>query len=152
MLVVEEAQQAVLDEVGVLETENVRFSESLGRILREDVRASRDIPEADNTAMDGYAVRSGDVAAAPVVLNVIEDLPAGRVGAKALTPGTAIRIMTGALLPRGADAVVPVELTDAGSESVTVQKSVEPGANIRRGGEDMRAGQVVLQSGTKIGA
>lgn len=152
MLVVEEAQQAVLGEVGVLEPEKVRFHEALGRVLREDVRANRDIPEGDNTAMDGYAVLSADLASAPVVLKVIEDLPAGKVASKAVTPGTAIRIMTGALLPRGADAVVPVELTDAGSDAVTVHKSVEPGANIRRGGEDMRAGQIVLASGTRLGA
>lgn len=151
MLIVEEAQQAVLEEVRLLEAERVRFTEALGRVLREDVAAMRDVPEADNTAMDGYAVRSADLANPPLTLRVIEDLPAGKVATRRVEQGTAIRIMTGALIPAGADAVVPVELTDGGDDSVRVTKSVAAGANVRRGGEDMRSGDIVLRSGTPIG-
>jgi molybdopterin molybdotransferase len=156
MLPVEEAQQAVLSEVTLLGAEQIVFADALGRILREEVRATRDIPEADNTAMDGYAVRAADVEQAsdstPVTLRVIEDLPAGEVATKRLERGGAIRIMTGALIPAGADAVVPVELTDAGGAAVRVFRPVKIGANVRRGGEDMRAGEVVLPAGTCLGA
>lgn len=151
MLPVEEAQQAVLAEVAMLGVERVAFTDALGRVLREDVRATHDLPQADNTAMDGYAVRAGDTATPPVTLRVIEDLPAGRVATRRVEAGTAIRIMTGAPIPEGADAVVPVELTDADGESVKIKQSVKAGANIRRGGEDMRAGEVVLAAGMPIG-
>ncbi|MEO8216605.1 MAG: gephyrin-like molybdotransferase Glp [Acidobacteriota bacterium] len=155
MIPVEEAQQRVLAEVGLLGTEQVPLVEALGRVLREDVRSMRDIPEADNTAMDGYAVRSSDVAdasvAKPVTLRVIEDLPAGTVSMKHVDPGTAIRIMTGALIPPGADAVVPVELTDAGSQSVQVNVPVAARANLRSRGEDMTRDSVVLTAGTRLG-
>ena len=155
MLPVEEAQQAVLAEVSLLETERIAFTESAGRVLREDIHAVHDVPHGDNTAMDGYAVRSADVASAAegaaVSLRVIEDLPAGKVATRAVEPGTAIRIMTGALMPAGADTVVPVELTDAGGDSVRVFTAVAGGANIRRRGEDMKKGDVVLAAGTPVG-
>lgn len=156
MLPVEEAQERVLAEVRLLGMEKVGLSDALGRVLREDVLAVRDVPLRDNSAMDGYAVRAADVsgasAEAPVVLDVIEDVPAGRVATKSLEPGTAIRIMTGALLPEGSDAVVPVELTDAGSERVSVARPVKPRANVRKRAEDMREGDVVLRAGMRIGA
>src|SRR5260370_18407193 len=123
MLPVEEAQQRVLDEVTELGAEDVPLLEAHGRVLREDVLAPFDIPPADNTAMDGYAVRAEDVANAPVDLRVIEDLPAGSVATRRVEPGTAIRIMTGALMPDGADCVANVEITDAGSEGV---KGLQP--------------------------
>ncbi|HET7710498.1 MAG TPA: gephyrin-like molybdotransferase Glp [Thermoanaerobaculia bacterium] len=156
MLAVEEAQQRVLDEVALLGTENVAFTETLGRVLREDVTAVEDIPQGDNTAMDGYAVRAEDIAAAtdeaPVVLQVIEDLPAGATSAVTVKEGTAVRIMTGALIPRGADTVAHVEITDGGSDRVKVFRPLTSGTNVRRQGEDMRAGAVVLESGTPLGA
>src|SRR5207248_1485226 len=102
---------------------NVVFTDALGRVLREDVRATSDVPQGDNTAMDGYAVRAEDIANPPVRLRVIEDLPAGTVASKRVEPGMAIRIMTGALIPDGADTVAHVEITDGGSEVVIVQKS-----------------------------
>lgn len=151
MLSVEEAQARVLDAVVALPAEQVPLAEAQGRILREDVIAPIDVPQGDNTAMDGYAVRAEDVAGAPVSLRVIDDLPAGSVPAVELQPGTAIRIMTGALMPTGADAVVNVEITDAGSEVVQILEPVRRGANIRRRGEDMAAGDVVLVSGAVIG-
>ncbi|HVT05751.1 MAG TPA: gephyrin-like molybdotransferase Glp [Thermoanaerobaculia bacterium] len=156
MLPVEEAQRLVLEEVEILGLEKVVFTEALGRILREDVRATYDLPQADNTAMDGYAVRSADVGKAteraPAKLEVIEDLPAGSVAIKSLVEGTAIRIMTGAPIPDGADAVVPVELTDAGDSEVSIHKGVKAAENIRRRGEDMRAGEIVLRSGLLLRA
>src|SRR6266550_1906629 len=118
MIEVEEAQRRVLAEVPVFESEEVALVDALGRVLRQDVAAPEDVPQRDNSAMDGYAVRADDVAGAPLSLRVIEDLPAGTVAAKRVDAGTAIRIMTGALLPEGADAVVQVELTDGGSDFV----------------------------------
>jgi len=152
MLPVEEAQERVLAEVRVLDAELVSLEDALGRALREDVAAPHDVPEGDNTAMDGYAVRADDVANAPVTLRVIEDLPAGAIAHKRVEPGTAIRIMTGALMPEGADAVVQVELTDAGSEMVLVKSGVTKGSNIRRRGEDMRAGDAIMSAGTPLRA
>src|SRR5713101_1564844 len=152
MLSVEEAQERVLAEIAVIGTERVAFTEALGRVLREDVVSPADIPQADNTAMDGYAVRADDIANPPVRLKVIEDLPAGTVATHRVEKGTAIRIMTGALIPDGADTVAHVEVTDAGSDFVTVKESLKRGTNLRKRGEDMRAGDVVLHAGTSIGA
>lgn len=155
MIAVEEAQRRVLEETPILGTEVVPLGEALGRVLREDVRAVRDVPSSDNSAMDGYAVIAGDVAEAtgdaPARLRVIEDVPAGRVADRRLERGTAIRIMTGALLPDGADCVVPVEQTDGGSDAVAVAAPVRKGANVRARGEDMREGDVILRSGCRLG-
>ncbi|MGH9458641.1 MAG: molybdopterin molybdotransferase MoeA [Thermoanaerobaculia bacterium] len=154
MLPVEEAQARVLDAVRVLGTEVVPLGEAIGRVLREDVRAIRDVPLRDNSAMDGYAVLASDVEGpskeSPARLRVVEDVPAGRLATRRVEPGTAVRIMTGALLPEGADVVVPVELTNAGSELLEVHRPVRAGANIRRRGEDMREGEIVLTAGTRI--
>jgi molybdopterin molybdotransferase len=152
MIPVEEAQERVLAEVQPLGTEQVTFTDALGRVLREDVRARIDVPQGDNTAMDGYAVRADDIANAPVSLRVVENLPAGTVAMKRVEAGTAIRIMTGALMPEGADTVAHVEITDAGSEVVRVNEPLRKGTNIRRRGEDMHAGDVVLVDGTPIHA
>jgi molybdopterin molybdotransferase len=152
MIEVEEAQRRVLAEVPIFESDEVPLLDALGRVLREDIVAPDDVPQRDNSAMDGYAVRAEDVAGAPLSLRVVEDLPAGTVATKRVEPGTAIRIMTGALLPEGADSVVQVELTDAGSDVVRILESVKAGANVRRRGEDMRAGDVVLGDGTPIHA
>jgi len=152
MIAVEEAQQRVLSEVGLLGTERVVFTDALGRVLREEIRANADVPAADNTAMDGYAVRAADIANPPVRLRVVEDLPAGTVATQRVEPGTAIRIMTGALMPDGADTVAHVEITDAGSDFVLVNQPLRTGTNVRRRGEDMREGDVVLVDGTPVGA
>lgn len=155
MLAVEEAVERTLAEVRVLGTEKVVLSDALGRVLREDVIAIRDVPLGDNSAMDGYAVLASDVQGAssekPAVLRVVEDVPAGRVATSRVEPGTAIRIMTGALIPDGADVVVPVELTDAGSGSVVIFNPVPRGGNLRARGEDMKQGEVVLSSGSLLG-
>jgi molybdopterin molybdotransferase len=156
MIAVEEAQERVLAEVQALDAEAVAFAEAHGRVLREDVLATYDVPQKDNTAMDGYAVRAEDIAGAsdgaPVLLKVVEDLPAGTVAARRVEAGTAIRIMTGALMPDGADTVAHVEITDAGSDVVRVFRPLRRGTNIRRRGEDMHTGDVVLRDGTPIHA
>ncbi len=152
MLTVPEAQERVLAEVTVLGDEAVSFADAFGRVLREDVLADADAPAADNSAMDGYAVRAADVTNAPVSLRVVGDVPAGHVASARVEPGTAMRIMTGAFVPDGADAVAQVEITDGGRETVIVQQAVAAGANIRRRGDDMRAGDVVLRTGTRVGA
>jgi molybdopterin molybdotransferase len=108
------------------------------------------LPPFDNSAMDGYAVRAAEVASVPVTLPVAEDIPAGRTDVPPLAPGTAHRIMTGAMLPAGADAVVQVELTDGGTSSVQVRSSVREGTHLRRAGEDVAAGSVVLTAGTVL--
>lgn len=129
----------------------VPIAEALGLVLADDVVAPLSLPGFDNSAMDGYAVVAEDVAAAtpeqPVVLPVAEDIPAGRTDVLTLKPGTAHRIMTGAPVPAGATAVVPVEATDGGVDTVTIRAGATPGRHIRRAGEDVTAGTTVLRSG-----
>ncbi len=155
MIRVEEAQRRVLEEVAVGVAERVLLADASGRVLREDVVAPRDLPSGDNSAMDGYAVRAADVASAsadaPAVLHVVDDIPAGVVPTREVEAGTASRIMTGALVPPGADAVAQVEITDAGSTEVRLFRPVAAGTNIRRRGDDMRAGSIVLRAGMTIG-
>lgn len=151
MLSVEEAQRRVMAEIVLGPAEPVSLDDALGRVLREDVIATGDMPPADNSAMDGYAVRAQDLEAVPVRLPVTDDIPAGHPPARLLEPGTAMRIMTGAFVPERADTVVQVELTDGGTDVVTIRKALPFGANIRRRGDDMRAGQVVIRAGVRIG-
>jgi molybdopterin molybdotransferase len=153
-LQVEAAQESILSQVPLLGAEVVGLREARTRVLREDVIAPFDVPERDNSAMDGYAVLAADTASAtdesPAVLQVIEDIPAGAIARETVRPGTAARIMTGALVPAGADAVVQVEWTDGGDSEVRVRRGVKPGANIRSRGEDMRSGDAVLRAGTVL--
>lgn len=131
------------------------LAECLGLVLAEDLVSPIDLPPFDNSAMDGYAISMADIVGAsteqPVILPVCADIPAGRVDVVQLAPGAAARIMTGAPVPLGADAVIPVEKTDAGIEQVTVHTEVMLGANIRRGGEDVATGTHVLMAGTVLG-
>ncbi|MBK0865688.1 MAG: molybdopterin molybdotransferase MoeA [Saccharopolyspora sp.] len=131
------------------------LADCLDLALAEDLVAAIPLPPFDNSAMDGYAVRSVDVAEAgpddPVTLPVSEDVPAGRIDSPPLQPGTAHRIMTGAQMPAGADAVVPVERTDAGTSEVRLHASVQPGAHLRRAGEDVQVGTAVLHAGVSLG-
>ncbi|GAA4597920.1 molybdopterin molybdotransferase MoeA [Planotetraspora phitsanulokensis] len=130
----------------------VELERALGCVLAEDVSSPVPLPPFDNSAMDGYAVRAEDVAAAPVSLPVIEDIPAGDAELRAIGPGLVTRIMTGAPLPAGADAVVPVEWTDGGTTRVTIHKPAGAGHAVRRAGEDVKGGDLVLGEGTRIGA
>jgi len=127
------------------------LAETLGLTLAEEVIAPLSLPGFDNSAMDGYAVLAADVATAsettPVRLPVSEDIPAGRTDIPTLQPGTAHRIMTGAPLPYGATAVVPVEVTDGAVDTVTIRAGAAEGQHVRRAGEDVTAGTTVLQAG-----
>lgn len=127
---------------------------ALGLVLADDVVARLALPVFDNSAMDGYAVRAEDTAAAtpehPVVLPVAGDIPAGHTDALTLHPNTAHRIMTGAPVPAGTTAVVPVEDTDGGLDTVAIRKPRPPGAHIRRAGEDVAPGTTVLRAGQVV--
>ncbi len=121
----------------------------------EDISSAVNLPGFDNSAMDGYAVRAQDVAPAtsarPVRLPVVGEVPAGRPAPHKLSPGTAMKIMTGAPVPGGADAIVPYEATDRGADEVLISTPSEPGQHIRRVGEDVEAGTVVLHEGDQLG-
>ncbi len=148
---VSEAQRLVLESVAVFESEQVRLEQSLGRVLAEEVHANRDQPPYDISAMDGYALRSADLANIPATLEIVEDIKAGDMPSKILAPGQCARIMTGAPMPQGADAVIRVEDTEAKPDNrVQINLSVKPGNDIRRLGENMRNGEVVLTTGTAI--
>jgi len=154
MLGVEEALERVLTAFQPLEPERVPVLEALGRVLTEDLLADMDIPPLTNTAMDGYAVRAADTDGAgpdrPARLRVIYDLAAGYTTDVAVRPGTAIRIMTGAPLPPGADAVVQFEDTAREGEWVHIFKGVPVGRNVRQAGEDVQRGALILPRGSEV--
>ncbi|MET9232345.1 gephyrin-like molybdotransferase Glp [Lentzea sp. NPDC003310] len=148
---VAEHRQRVADLVGAMPVLQLPLEECLGLVLATDVIAPLDLPPFDNSAMDGYAVRAADLAGdLPVRLPVADDIPAGRTELSPLAAGTVQRIMTGAPVPPGADAVVQVEWTDGGTETVTIDRAVQPGQNIRTGGDDVRKGDPVLAAGTVL--
>ena len=150
-----EALAQILAQTPVLGFETVSLGEVLGRVLGEDVRSTRVLPPADNSAMDGYAVCAADCARAredaPVWLPVTFEVPAGRTDVPALARGTAARIFTGAAVPPGADSVVKQEDTDRDGERVAIRVAPEPGENVRRAGEDVARGELVLEAGARIG-
>ncbi len=131
------------------EGERVSTFDALGRVLAEDVRSALDVPPADNTSMDGYALRCADLPVAGTVLPVSQRIPAGVVGAP-LQPGTLARIFTGAQVPAGADAVVMQEECEAVGDAVRINTVAQPGQWIRRCGEDVQLGAVVLKAGTRL--
>ena len=155
MRTLDEHRAAVLSLVGVLPATTVPVGSALGLVLAHDVVAAVDLPGFDNSAMDGYAVRSAELAGAapeaPVVLPVAGDIAAGDTTHHVLHPGRALRIMTGAPMPEGADAVVPVELTDGGATEVALHAAPPAGRSVRRRGEDVRTGDRVLPAGTRLG-
>ncbi|NHN55641.1 molybdopterin molybdotransferase MoeA [Calidifontibacter sp. DB0510] len=124
----------------------------LGRVLAEDVRAEVAVPAFDNSAMDGYAVRADDLTNPPATLPVVGDIPAGDTRAHRLGVGEALRIMTGAALPAGADAVVQVEFTDGGAQQVRIDRAVGAGTAVRRAGSDLRPGDPVVPAGVRADA
>lgn len=161
MIPVEEARERILGFFSALDVERKPLLDALGQVLAEDVIAPFDIPPLDNTAMDGYAVRAADTTgateASPITLKVIADLAAGYVLDTPVGPGEAVRIMTGAPIPPGADAVVPFEETDEvlrdpneparKRDWVQVMKAADLGANVRERAGDVREGQRVLPAG-----
>ncbi|MDO9052788.1 MAG: molybdopterin molybdotransferase MoeA [Gallionella sp.] len=148
---VSEAQRIVLESVALLNAELAGLEQSLGRVLAEDIRANRDLPPYDVSAMDGYAVRSADLVQVPVTLEVIEDIKAGDMPGKIVQPGQCARIMTGAPVPQGADAVMRVEDTqEISANLIQVITTIKDGHDVRPQGENMRNGDVVLSTGTEI--
>ncbi len=154
MIAVEEHQQACLASAARLPAAEVPVLDALDLLLDEDVTSAVDLPAFDNSSMDGYAVRVADLAGAgedaPVVLPVGADVPAGLTDRLVLAPGTAARIMTGAPVPEGTQAVVPVEWTDAGTTTVAVRRVPDAGAYVRRVAEDVSRGELVLPRGVRL--
>ena len=147
VLSVEEAQQHILSTVDVLEVETVPLLEGAGRVLAESVAADRDIPPVTNAAMDGFAVRGEDMVGDTVRLRVVGEVAAGHEADTPVGPGEAVRIMTGAPVPEGADTVVRFERTRLEGDLVVLLAPPGPGKNVRQSGEDVRRGQVVLEPG-----
>ncbi|MGB6067698.1 MAG: gephyrin-like molybdotransferase Glp [Desulfomonilaceae bacterium] len=154
MIAIGEAQRKVLEEIPVLGRERVYIVEALGRVLAQDVPAKRDVPASDNSAMDGYSCRHEDVAGAdsanPAKLRIIGDSPAGRPYYGTVGAGETVRIMTGGLIPSGADTVIMVEYTRTEGEYVLCFCDPGRGAHIRLHGEDVKAGEIVLSEGDII--
>ena len=158
----EDARAQMLDGLQPLAAEEVALEHAAGRVLAEGLVSRLTLPPWDNSAMDGFAVRAADVAAAnqdtPLRLAVVGEAAAGRLPTGTVEPGSAVRILTGAPLPEGADAVVPVELTDAAMgvaalpADITVHQPVERGGHIRRAGTDLREGEQLLSQSTQLTA
>ncbi|OGO02996.1 MAG: hypothetical protein A2Y59_05545 [Chloroflexi bacterium RBG_13_52_14] len=162
MLSVEEALEKILSYFDALEPEDELILDALGRVLAEDVRSTIDIPPLDNSAMDGYAVQAqsteGASSSSPRIIRVIGEVAAGYITKEEVGPGTAIRIMTGAPIPKGADAVVQFEDTDEEKRKsankpineIDIMRQARKGLNIRRAGEDISSGSLVLQAVTVL--
>jgi len=155
MIRVASALKIIQESVSPIPCETVELVSLLGRVLAEDIYADINIPQLDNSAMDGYAVRAADTAGAssntPKVLRVIDTEKAGHITDKILKPGEAIQIMTGAVIPGGADSIVIVEHTERESEAaVKIFKEAAAGDHIRRSGEDIKKGELVLKKGTLL--
>jgi molybdopterin molybdotransferase len=155
LITLDEALARTLALAQPLATERIPLEHALGRVLRDDARSALDIPAFDKATMDGFAVRVADVSGAshaePAVLAIREDLPAGRLARSRLLPGTAIRIMTGAPLPPGAEAIVAQEDASRSGDHVEVFRPVAPGANCGHAGEDVKRGQRIVGRGTPLG-
>src|SRR5271167_4616846 len=154
MISADQALQIVLENVAPLGVERVPILDALGCVLAEPISSSRDIPGFDNSAMDGYAVRAADVAHAsassPARLRVLGTVAAGGMPAARVEVGGAMRTMTGAPVAAGADAIVPVEQTRADGETVEIFSATEPRNFIRPRGEDLRAGELVMEAGKRL--
>ena len=152
MISVDEHLARILSVVRPLSPLDIGLLDAQGCNLDEDVVAPAPLPGFDNSAMDGYAVRTEDLHTLPVVLPVVGDVAAGPASDLRVQPGLCVRIMTGAALPVGADAVVPLELTDGGVQHVRIDRAVAPGAYVRRAGEDVAEGETVLSRGSVLGS
>ena len=154
MLTVVQARDRILARIATLDAEDVALLESRDRVLVEEVRAVRDVPPFTNSAMDGYAVRADDVRVTsperPARLRLLGEIRAGAPAAMAVTPSTTLRIMTGAMIPPGADAVVRVEDTSEADGQVEIRVGVETGTNVRGAGTDVAKGSVVATPGRLV--
>ena len=149
LLSIEAARADVVSSCAPFSAEPVPVEDAAGRVLAADVVAATDVPRFANSAMDGFAVRSD---ASSGSLRVVDESRAGAPASRTLAPGEAIRISTGAAMPAGADAVVPLEQARESNDAVTLAGAVEPGQHVRRAGEDLRAGEVALPAGTVLDA
>jgi len=151
VLTVQEARDRILARIPTLEPEEIPIESAAGRVLAEDITSGWDVPPFANSAMDGYALRSADIRAAtpdrPIALRVIGEVQAGYPPPSSVVTGTALRIMTGAMLPEGADAIVRVEDTQERDHQVEVRVAVGAGTSVRHPGSDLRAGDVVARAG-----
>ena len=149
------ARELLLEQAEPVSAEKVPFEKSAGRVLAEDIIAAENVPPFDRSPYDGYAFRAADTAGAdrdhPVTLRVLEEIPAGFMWTQSVTPGTAAKILTGAPVPPGADAVIKFEETEFTGEKVTIAASFAAGENIVPRGEDVKQGDVVASKGTEIG-
>ena len=154
LLTVAQARERILDRIAALNTETVPLTEARGRVLAEEVRSERDVPPFANSAMDGYAVRALDVAAAstaqPIVLRVLGEIRAGAAPPAAVQSQTALRIMTGAMIPDGSDAVVRVEDTVEHDGTVEVRVPVAAGTSLRAAGSDLHRGDLLATAGRVV--
>ncbi len=148
LLSIAQARALVREAVVALDAETVEIDAALGRVLAEDVTAAHDVAPFASAAMDGFAVKAGP---AGRTLPIVGESRAGHPATARLQDGEAMRISTGAVLPDGADGVLQVELTTVDGHRVTLHDPVEPGRNIRAAGEDLRAGEVILGAGTRLG-
>jgi molybdopterin molybdotransferase len=155
MIRVEEALTHILNSISPLDLEKTDILNALGRVIGEDIYSGRNIPPKDNSAMDGYALKSDDTkgatSEAPAIVETIEDIPAGHLPQKTVGPGQAARIMTGAYVPKGADTVVKVEDTDRDGNRVRIFVESPRGDNIRYSGEDVKEGDLVISKGKITG-
>src|SRR5712691_13234348 len=148
----DDALARILGSVPALPAVETPLLDALGLVLVEDITADRDVPPFRNSAMDGYAVRGEDVASAPVELRVVGEVAAGGFPDRAVGPGEAMRIMTGAPIPDGADTVVRVEDTDNASDLVTITAATPKGMATRQAGEDLKKGEIILTKGAVLRA
>jgi molybdenum cofactor synthesis domain-containing protein len=148
---IEDAQTLVLAACGPLAPVEMTFETARGLVLAADVVAAEQVPPFVNTAVDGYAVRAADVAAVPIELTIVGEVAAGASTDRVLGPGEAIRIMTGAPLPAGADAIVMVEDSELlSADRVRLSRAVQPGSSVRPAGDDIQPGDVLFTAGTEI--
>jgi len=152
MLTLDEARRLILDHTGKLETKSVKLADSLGLVTAQDIASPWDMPLCSNSAMDGFAVRLADCRGGDAHLRVTGFIPAGSTSTVKVESGCTVRIMTGALIPEGCDAVVPFESTEVRDDWVTIAKPVEVHQHIRLAGSDVRRDEVVIAAGTVIGA
>src|SRR5688500_10028307 len=155
LISVDEARSRVLARAARLTAEPVPVSEAVGRVLAEDATSADDVPGFDNSAMDGFAVRAADTEGAaegsPKTLEIVDESRAGAPAAGAVGAGETIRISTGAALPEGGDSVIRLEEAEEADGSISFEVAVAPGRDIRRAGEDIVAGDTVVEAGSLIG-
>ena len=150
LLPVDEARARILATLHTTPVEHVPLAEALGRVLAEEAIARRTQPPADLSAMDGYAVRAEDVASVPATLKLVGEAPAGGFYSEQLNKGEAVRIFTGAALPRGADTIVIQEDTERDGDKVVVNEASKPGRHVRACGLDFRTGDAGMPAGRKL--